>query len=383
MITPEPFFQPRGTPFSTLFRTKALCELGHRVEILAYPVGEDVDIPGLKIHRTIRLPFVKNVQIGPSILKIFLDMFIAFKSMKMLATKKYDVIHAHEEGAFFGVIFKKMFKKPLVYDMHSSIPEQLVNFKFTNSRLLINLAALTEKWIIRNSDAVIAISPSLKDKVEEIKKGFPVEVIENLGLVESGNKDFDKLRRISDEFSLKGRKVLLYTGTLEPYQGIELLIRSIPNVIKNEKDVLFLIVGGREDQITNFRSVVKSMGLMDSVIFTGQRPLSEISSFMEIADVLVSPRISGTNPPLKIYTYITSGKPIVATNLYVHTQVLDNEMAVLTEPNPEDFGEGILKVLSDRETSDKMAKKAKEVGEKRYSYESYISKVEKVYSKIG
>jgi glycosyltransferase involved in cell wall biosynthesis len=383
MITPEPFFQPRGTPFSTLFRTKALCELGHMVDILAYPVGEDVDINGLRIHRTMRLPFVKNVQIGPSILKIFLDMFIAIKSLKMLATRKYDVIHAHEEGAFFGVIFKKIFKTPLVYDMHSSIPEQLVNFKFTNSRLLINLAGLTEKWIIRNSDAVIAISPSLKDKVEEIKKGFPVEVIENIGLVESGNKDFDKIRRISNELSLKGRKLILYTGTLEPYQGIELLIRSIAHVIKEEKGIVLVIVGGREDQITNFKSLAKSLGLMDSIIFTGQRPFNEISSFMEIADVLVSPRISGTNPPLKIYTYITSGKPIVATNLYVHTQVLDNEIAVLAEPNPEDFGKGILKVLRDREARDKMVKKAKDVGEKRYSYESYLSKVEKVYSKIG
>jgi hypothetical protein len=52
MIAPVPFFEPRGTPFAVLGRAKALSVLGHEVDILTYPVGQDVSIPGITIYRT-------------------------------------------------------------------------------------------------------------------------------------------------------------------------------------------------------------------------------------------------------------------------------------------------------------------------------------------
>ena len=66
-----------------------------------------------------------------------------------------------------------------------------------------------------------------------------------------------------------------------------------------------------------------------TVVFTGQQPAREIPGFVRPRDVLVSPRIRGTNTPLKIYSYLRSGKPIVATNLLTHTQVLTPEVARL------------------------------------------------------
>ena len=73
MIAPEPFFEPRGTPFSEYHRIKALGELGHQVDLVTYPIGRDVPLPGLRIHRTLRPPFVSKVRIGPSVTKLLLD----------------------------------------------------------------------------------------------------------------------------------------------------------------------------------------------------------------------------------------------------------------------------------------------------------------------
>ena len=73
MLAPEPFFEPRGTPFSEYHRIKALVELGHQVDLVTYPIGRDVDLPNLRIFRCLRPPFVTKVRIGPSATKVVLD----------------------------------------------------------------------------------------------------------------------------------------------------------------------------------------------------------------------------------------------------------------------------------------------------------------------
>ena len=76
MIAPEPFFEPRGTPFSEFHRIRALVELGHTVDLVTYPFGKDVSIPGLRVFRSLRPPFVREVRIGPSLAKIPLDALL-------------------------------------------------------------------------------------------------------------------------------------------------------------------------------------------------------------------------------------------------------------------------------------------------------------------
>ena len=74
MIAPEPFFEPRGTPFSEYHRIRALLELGHTVDLVTYPFGRDVSLPGLRVFRCLRPPFVRGIGIGPSLAKIPLDL---------------------------------------------------------------------------------------------------------------------------------------------------------------------------------------------------------------------------------------------------------------------------------------------------------------------
>src|SRR5436190_13578852 len=77
MIAPEPFFEPRGTPFSEYHRIRALLDLGHTVDLVTYPFGKDVSLPGLRIFRCARPPFVSRVKIGPSAAKLALDVTLA------------------------------------------------------------------------------------------------------------------------------------------------------------------------------------------------------------------------------------------------------------------------------------------------------------------
>src|SRR3954462_5996804 len=98
MIAPEPFFEPRGTPFSEFHRIRALTALGHTVDLVTYPFGQRVSMPGLRVFRSLRPPFVHAAKIGPSLAKIPLDLLLTFTALRRALSQRYDVIHSHEEA---------------------------------------------------------------------------------------------------------------------------------------------------------------------------------------------------------------------------------------------------------------------------------------------
>ena len=104
MIAPEPFFEPRGTPFSEFHRIRALTALGHSVDLVTYPFGQSVSMPGLRVFRSLRPPFVDEVKIGPSLAKIPLDALLALSALRRAIAGRYDAIHSHEEGGLIGAI---------------------------------------------------------------------------------------------------------------------------------------------------------------------------------------------------------------------------------------------------------------------------------------
>ena len=125
--------------------------------------------------------------------------------------------------------------------------------------------------------------------------------------------------------------VVLYTGTFEPYPGARSAVRRGGRARRHASTrARVLVAGGTRDQVEDARRRAGAAG--SPLIFAGQRPAHEIPAFLAACDVLVSPRTSGTNTPLKIYSCLRSGRPIVATDLRTHTQVLDAGTALLVPP---------------------------------------------------
>ena len=374
MIAPEPFFEPRGTPFSEFHRIRALVELGHTVDLVTYPFGKDVSIPGLRVFRSRRPPFVREVRIGPSLAKIPLDALLAITVVRRALSERYDAVHSHEEGSFIGVVLAAVLGVPHLYDMHSSLPQQLTNFAFSRSRVLRRIFEVLERFVIRRSRVVIVICPHLEETVRSIDRIVPTVLIEN----SPGSGDTPIAgsgQRIRHELGLSATApMVLYTGTFEAYQGLDLLFDAAAYVIERRPDVRFVLAGGRPDQIDAARADARAAGLADAVIFAGQRPADEIPAFLDAADALVSPRSSGTNTPLKIYQYLRSGRPIVATRLLTHTQVLDDAVAYLSDATAEGFGAAILEALADPDRARAVGARARQLAETKYSYEAYLTR---------
>jgi glycosyltransferase involved in cell wall biosynthesis len=383
MIAPEPFFEPRGTPFSEYHRIRALLELGHTVDLVTYPFGRDVSMPGLRVFRCLRPPFIHEVRIGPSLAKVPLDLTLTATALRRALSERYDVIHSHEEGSFIGIVLSALFGIPHLYDMHSSLPQQLTNFAFSRSKALRGAFAWMERLVIRRSKVVIVICQHLEDTVRAIERSVPTVLIENA----PGSGDTPVAgsgSRIRAELGVAAQTPLvLYTGTFEAYQGLDLLFAAARHVVMRRADAKFVLAGGRTDQIETARADARRMGVEGSVIFAGQRPAEEIPAFLDAADALVSPRSSGTNTPLKIYQYLRSGRPIVATRLLTHTQVLDDSVSVLTPATPEGFAQGILSVIAAPARGRAIGERARHLAETKYSYETYLARTRQAIAHLG
>lgn len=179
MLVPEPFFAPRGTPFSVRGRLEALSALGYRVDVITYHVGVDIVLRNLQIYRTPRIPFIQAVPIGPSLTKLCLDVLLFGLAMVRAMREGYDIVHTHEEAGLMGTILAPLAKAQHLYDMHSSLPQQLGNFQAYNSRPIVKIFEMLERFVIARADAVITICPELSERVSAIDKDRPCFLIEN------------------------------------------------------------------------------------------------------------------------------------------------------------------------------------------------------------
>jgi glycosyltransferase involved in cell wall biosynthesis len=373
MIAPEPFFEPRGTPFSEFHRIRALLDLGHTVDLVTYPFGKDVTLPGLTIFRAARPPFVTRVKIGPSPAKLFLDLTLAVAALNQARRGRYDAVHSHEEGAAIGVLIAGLLGVPHLYDMHSSLPQQLENFAFSKSTLLRWMFSQLERTAIRRSRVTIVICPHLEEVAKRVVPDAHTILIENA----PGSGDTPVAgtgRQIRATLGIgESAPMVLYTGTFEAYQGLELLFAAAAMVHRERPDVAFVLAGGKPDQVARAKAQAAELGAV-GVMFTGERPSETIPSFLDAADVLVSPRSTGTNTPLKIYQYLRSGRAIVATRLLTHTQVLSDEVALLTEPTAEAFAQGVLRVVNDPALAARLGTAARQLADTRYTYDAYLQR---------
>ena len=375
MIAPEPFFEPRGTPFSEFHRIRALTALGHQVDLVTYPFGRDVSMPGLRVFRCLRPPFVRGVKIGPSLAKIPLDLSLSFTALRRALTDRYDAIHSHEEGGAIGVVLAAVLRIPHLYDMHSSLPQQLTNFAFSRSLLMRRGFLALERLMITRSRVVIVICPSLEDTVRAIAPQARTVLIENAPGSSEEEATREEAMEIRRSLGLDGAaSMVLYTGTFEAYQGLDLLFDAMAIVMATRPDARLVLAGGKPDQIVRARERARSAGVDKSTVFAGERPAEEIPAYLLAADVLVSPRSRGTNTPLKIYQYLRSGKPIVATRLLTHTQVLSDDTAVLTGATAAEFAGGILAALTDQARAAAIGKQARLMADTKYSYEAYLER---------
>jgi glycosyltransferase involved in cell wall biosynthesis len=377
LLAPQPFLEVRGTPLAVRAMVGALLDLGHEIDLLTFPQGEDVALPGLRHLRSLKLP-VGRVRAGASLAKLVLDVPFMVEAYCRMAFGRYDVVHAVEEAAHLAAPVARLLGLPLVVDVDSSIPDQLRYSGFARSGPLPWLAERLETHALRHSAAVVTVCTSLTDGVRAKAPQARVFQVEDPPLVDAAQSPapVEAVAALRQSLGLGPEPIVLYSGNFEPYQGVGLLAEAAARV----KEAQFLFMGGEPNEIDTLRAQAASSGAR--CVFSGKRPPTDLPAFVALADVLVSPRTKGENTPFKIYTYLASGKPLVATLIPSHTQLLDDSLAWLVEASSEGLASGIRTALARPEEAKARAEAGRALIESEYSPTRFRDKVRRAYEEL-
>jgi len=321
MIVTTPFVLEKGSSLRVLHIVKTLAQAGHTIDVLTYPVGNDVKIRNVRIIRP-KITY-KKTSPGPSLDKIFADIALWRHARRLLRKTHYDVIHGEDtEGGFIAAVLGKKRRLKIAYDMHNLMSEQM---RLHKCYLLIPLGKLIEQYLLKRAGLIITNWENLEKKV---KRTYPKK---KTVLVFDAINPFKKIPKIR-----LPKQFILYSGNYETYQGLELLIHAYTHANLAAKLVL---IGQPRDYI---KKLIQRLGLEKKVIIAGKLSVEETNYCIQQSLFCVIPRIHGRQPSMKIIHYFQNKKTILATDIPCNHELLEhNKNALLAEPKRKAFAKAM------------------------------------------
>lgn len=379
LISPQPFFQWRGSPIRVRFNALALVKAGYAVDLLTLPIGDRCDMEGVKVLRVANPLRVKNIPIGPSLHKLFFDCLLLIKGISLIRRSRYTVIHGIEEAGMIAILLSRLSGCRAIFEKHSD------PFSYKKGLLkncLLRAYAAVEKMTVKRADAVIGTGPGLVEQVKNMgttTRAFHIFDIPS-SLVEPRPDDVDRLRA---RLKKQDNEVLLtFVGSFAVYQGVDLLLQAIPEVTANCGRARFIIIGGTASEIKERKEWLASRGAGQQVDFLGKIPPDVLPEYLAASDILLSPRVSGVNTPLKLLDYFKAGRAIVATDVESNRLLLDPSIAALASPEPTIMAEAMGALVEDEDRREAMGSKGRALHRQRYNFQEYTRRLADCYDYV-
>jgi glycosyltransferase involved in cell wall biosynthesis len=173
----------------------------------------------------------------------------------------------------------------------------------------------------------------------------------------------------------------LYVGNLERYQGIDLLLEGLQKLPRSV-NAQVVIIGGDPSHVAQYRERAKALDIADRLHFLGVRPVAHLNAYLAQADILISPRTLGQNTPMKVYSYMQSGRAILATDIRSHTQALDRSCAELVPAEGTALAAGLERLVLDSELRRRLGAAARDKAQSEYSLPVFRRKLKHAYEQV-
>ncbi len=251
----------------------------------------------------LKIPFLKE--------RIVMDTFKK-NIRKVVEKEKIDIIHAHSPSlcGLPAMAVAKDKNIPFVYEIRAFWEDAAVDLaRFKENSFKYKVSQYMEGKLFKDADALIAICEGIKTEIFRRVPRENIYIVKN-GIDVEQFKPREKGKKIIKKYNLENKVIVGFIGTFFKFEGLELLLKAVPGIIRGNKNVVFMIVGaGVED--SNLRNFSRSNPVInENVIFTGRMPHEEILDFYSVMDILVYPRISK-----RITEFVTPLKPLEAMSM--------------------------------------------------------------------
>lgn len=295
-----------------------------------------------RVFKITKLPTLDFISLGLGSFGFFAETIIFLTAARIyLLFKKYDILYTREPlaGLFFRNVVMELHSLPLSppADMAGEArpPNFLLQKIWKNAKALLVLTSFIKNELIRHgvsADKVLVLPDAVDLEKFDIKISKD-EARKKLGLPQD-------------------KKIVVYTGQLFDWKGAEMLVRA-GEMLKSQNIEIYIVGGGGLPKATA------------NLHFVGQKPHFQIPLWLKAADVLVLPNTGEQKisryytSPMKMFEYMASGRPIVASDLPSLREILtENDTLFFKAGDSHDLARAIKEVLANPPLADRLAQNA-------------------------
>jgi PEP-CTERM/exosortase A-associated glycosyltransferase len=347
------------------FRTAALLReqraLGWETHHLTSPKqgespGDTETVDGLLFHRTAQLTGLTAR--WPVLRELALMRQLARRIEAVAREIRPDLIHAHSPvlNVLPALKVGRQLGIPVVYEVRAFWEDAAVDHGSTREDSpRYRLTRALETHAIRQAAHVFTICEGLRADI--VGRGVPaskVTVVPNAVDVKSFQLARQADPALQQQWGLQDLTVIGFIGSFYAYEGLDLLVRAMPALLRERPDLALLLVGGGPQESV-LKSLVHQLGLQDRVIFTGRVPHQDVGRYYDLIQVLVYPRhamrLTELVTPLKPLEAMAQGHLFVASDVGGHRELVQHDQTgiLFKADDPEALTRAVLDLLGQPE----------------------------------
>lgn len=350
----------------------AFHELGY--EITAIGTGH---IEGIHASRSyVASPWIIR-DIPRELVELMASIAVYRKAKRFLGEAQLDFIYQrYSMYNFAGVWLARKFNIPLVLEANNSEVSMRLQF----SRMTYpKFGKVMERWILSKADQIVSVAKITKDTFIGMGlDGDRIQVIPN-GADPKVFYPKPKEEKLLKHYGLEGKIIIGFIGCFYPWHGLEYLCRAIPGAVQEQPELHFLFVGDGDER-PKLQDILDKNGMSGHVTFTGFVKHVEIPDYLSIMDIVVSPHAPWKEffgSPIKLFEYMSAGKPIVASAVGQIAEVIQNGYSgILVTPGEiKELVDGVVLLAGKESLRVELSTHARQTILDRYSWTSHANKI--------
>lgn len=245
---------------------------------------------------------------------------------------KPDILHAHSPilNVLPALRIGRRLGIPVVYEIRAFWEDAAVDHgTTTEGSLRYRSIRALETFALKRVAHAFTICEGLR--ADMAGRGVPSEkitVIPNAVDIDAFQLAGKPLPELQEKYGLAGKTVIGFIGSYYAYEGLDLLLEALPEILKVRSDIKVLLVGGGPQE-SNLKKQAEALGISENVVFVGRVPHSEVSKYYDLIDILAYPRhpmrLTELVTPLKPLEAMAQGQIFVASDVGGHKELIRHQ----------------------------------------------------------